>query len=83
MNDQDNIQSFFGVGGIHGLPNVSWDGATGSIPFDPTSGQWGGYCTHGSVLFPTWHRPYVMLYEVCFTSFFFYLSLLLMKKLFY
>lgn len=23
-----------------------------------------GYCTHISVLFPTWHRPYVSLYEV-------------------
>lgn len=23
-----------------------------------------GYCTHGSVLFPTWHRPYVVQYEV-------------------
>ena len=23
-----------------------------------------GYCTHGTVLFPTWHRPYVALFEV-------------------
>ncbi|KAG7292970.1 hypothetical protein NEMBOFW57_003015 [Staphylotrichum longicolle] len=22
-----------------------------------------GYCTHSSVLFPTWHRPYMALYE--------------------
>ena len=68
-NDQKNIQSFFGVGGIHGLPNIAWDGAVGATSFDPNSGQWGGYCTHGSVLFPTWHRPYVMLYEVCHISF--------------
>ena len=68
--DQADIQSFFGVGGIHGLPNQPWDNVTGDPPFDPTSGQWGGYCTHGSVVFPTWHRPYVMLYEVRFTSFF-------------
>ena len=61
---QDNIQSFFQVAGIHGLPYIPWDGVTG----DPDA-QWAGYCTHGSVLFPTWHRPYVMLYEVCFTSF--------------
>ena len=24
-----------------------------------------GYCTHGSILFPTWHRPYLSLFEVC------------------
>ena len=59
---QDAPNSFFGVAGIHGLPFTPWDGAT-SKPFDPNV-QWGGYCTHGSVLFPTWHRPYVMLYEV-------------------
>ncbi|PPQ85895.1 hypothetical protein CVT25_015834 [Psilocybe cyanescens] len=59
---QSDFQSFFQVAGIHGLPNTAWDGAVGSKPFDPNS-QWGGYCTHGSVLFPTWHRPYVMLYE--------------------
>lgn len=60
---QSDFQSFFQIGGIHGLPNKPWDGAVGSQPWDPNS-QWGGYCTHGSVLFPTWHRPYVMLYEV-------------------
>ena len=65
-DDQTDLQSFFGVGGIHGLPYVPWDGS-GS---EPPKGSWGGYCTHGSVLFPTWHRPYVALYEVCRTSFF-------------
>ncbi|KAF8964476.1 common central domain of tyrosinase-domain-containing protein [Flammula alnicola] len=59
---QENVESFFQVGGIHGLPYIPWDGVTGDQPFDPNA-QWGGYCTHGSVLFPTWHRPYVMLYE--------------------
>ena len=58
---QSAVQSFFQVGGIHGLPYVVWDGATG----DPSNSEWSGYCTHGSVVFPTWHRPYVMLYEVC------------------
>lgn len=23
-----------------------------------------GYCTHSSILFPTWHRPYLALFEV-------------------
>lgn len=47
--------SFFQIGGIHGLPYTLYDGA----------GKEGeeGYCKHGSPLFPTWHRPYVMLLE--------------------
>ncbi|KAI9508870.1 photo-regulated tyrosinase [Russula earlei] len=57
----NNSISHFSIGGIHGLPYVAWEGAGGSDP-NPDS-QWGGYCTHGSVLFPTWHRPYVALYE--------------------
>ncbi|KIJ46617.1 hypothetical protein M422DRAFT_249772 [Sphaerobolus stellatus SS14] len=57
---QNDVTSFFQVGGIHGLPFIPWDDATGN---SLAPNQWGGYCTHGSVLFPTWHRPYVMLYE--------------------
>ncbi|KAF9473594.1 tyrosinase [Pholiota conissans] len=59
---QTDVRSFFQLGGIHGLPYIPWDGITGDQPFDPNT-QWGGYCTHGSVLFPTWHRPYVLVYE--------------------
>ncbi|KIK59858.1 hypothetical protein GYMLUDRAFT_44328 [Collybiopsis luxurians FD-317 M1] len=57
---QSEIDSFFQIGGIHGLPYISWDGS-GSEPVDPDA--WEGYCTHGSVLFPTFHRPYVLLIE--------------------
>ncbi|TFY82262.1 hypothetical protein EWM64_g1750 [Hericium alpestre] len=57
---QSDLTSFFQIGGIHGLPYVPWDGS-GEQPVS-TQG-WEGYCTHGSVLFPTWHRPYMMLYE--------------------
>ncbi|KAJ3896545.1 tyrosinase [Lentinula edodes] len=57
---QDDIDSFFQIGGIHGLPYVPWDGA-GNNPVDTDA--WEGYCTHGSVLFPTFHRPYVLLIE--------------------
>ena len=42
------------------MPYLAWDGAGEDDPAEQT-----GYCTHGSVLFPTWHRPYVALYEVC------------------
>jgi len=58
--NQGDDQSFFQIGGIHGIPSKPWDGAVGN-----PSGQGKGYCTHSSVLFPTWHRPYVALYEVC------------------
>lgn len=43
--------------GIHGYPDIPWDGVTGEDYIV-------GYCTHSSVLFPTWHRPYLALFEV-------------------
>ena len=43
--------------GIHGRPYLPWDGV-GTAP-----GDGGGYCTHTSNLFLTWHRPYLALYE--------------------
>jgi tyrosinase len=47
-----NPNSFFVIGGYHGEP---FRGA------GTTDGQtwWGGYCEHGTVLFPTWHRAYL------------------------
>ena len=48
--------------GIHGYPTIPWDGAPGNA-------NWGwGYCTHDSQIFPTWHRPYVALYEASLSS---------------
>lgn len=44
------------------MPYISWEGAGGNRPVQGSG--WPGYCTHGNVLFPTWHRPYVALYEV-------------------
>ncbi|KAF9158451.1 hypothetical protein BGX21_003389 [Mortierella sp. AD011] len=51
----DDPNSFFVIAGYHGQPfrgagyaNPSW---------------WGGYCNHGNVLFPTWHRAYVLRLE--------------------
>ena|SRR6266851_447746 len=63
---QSKPLSHFAIGGIHGLPYHQWEGSGGSHPV--SGSQWGGYCTHGSVLFPTWHRPYVALYEVSIFS---------------
>ena len=51
----DDPNSFFTIGGYHGEP-FRGDGAS-----DPN--WWGGYCQHGTVLFPTWHRAYMMRLE--------------------
>ena len=51
--------SYYQIAGIHGLPNVPWDG----VQANPASGGAVGYCTHSSVLFPAWHRAYLALFE--------------------
>ena len=43
--------------GIHGFPIKGWDGES-----NPTGNL---YCVHGGVTFPNWHRPYLLLFEVC------------------
>ncbi|OCL09102.1 putative tyrosinase [Glonium stellatum] len=48
-------KSFFAIAGFHGEP-FRGEGAT-----DPK--WWGGYCNHGNVLFPTWHRAYLLRLE--------------------
>ena len=66
---QSDPQSFFQVGGIHGLPYTPWEGATVDPPVNAEN-QWAGYCFHSSVLFPTWHRPYIALFEVVSSALF-------------
>ncbi|KAG9042400.1 hypothetical protein FS837_010910 [Tulasnella sp. UAMH 9824] len=57
---QTKGDSHFQLGGIHGLPFQPWEGAgSGQV----AGSFFGGYCTHGTVLFPTWHRPYMAIYE--------------------
>ena len=55
--NQSDVLSYYQIAGIHGVPFQSWDGVDG------TNTQ-SGYCTHGSILFPSWHRPYLALFEV-------------------
>lgn len=52
--------SFFVLGGYHGEPfrGAGWG----------SSAYWGGYCNHGNVLFPTWHRVYVLKVEEALQS---------------
>ncbi|KAF1973382.1 Di-copper centre-containing protein [Bimuria novae-zelandiae CBS 107.79] len=52
--------SYFQIAGIHGRPFMPWDGAQGDDSF---WSHYSGYCTHDSNLFPTWHRPYLALFE--------------------
>ncbi|KAH7103323.1 Di-copper centre-containing protein [Auriculariales sp. MPI-PUGE-AT-0066] len=58
-----NMLSWFQVSGIHGLPATPWDNVAGVA--DP---EFPGYCWHASLLFPTWHRPYVLLFEQALVS---------------
>ena len=52
--------SFFRLGGYHGEPfrGAGWGSAS----------YWGGYCNHGNVLFPTWHRVYLLQLEEALRS---------------
>ncbi len=55
-----NRHSFFMLGGYHGEPfrGAGWG----------SSVYWGGYCNHGNVLFPTWHRIYLLKLEEALQS---------------
>ena len=51
----NEFQSFFMIGGFHGEPFRG--------PGAQTPSWWGGYCQHGTVLFPSWHRAYLYRLE--------------------
>ncbi|KAK4456428.1 hypothetical protein QBC42DRAFT_238563 [Cladorrhinum samala] len=51
--------SYFQIAGIHGQPFVPWDEDHTAKVENSKS----GYCTHNSILFTTWHRPYMLLFE--------------------
>ncbi|EPS35849.1 hypothetical protein H072_10709 [Dactylellina haptotyla CBS 200.50] len=53
---QDDPTSHYQVAGIHGRPYIAWDGVSGG-------NNNRGYCTHADILFLSWHRPYLALYE--------------------
>ena len=56
----EDPRSFFMLGGYHGEPfrGAGWG----------SSAYWGGYCNHGNVLFPTWHRVYLHKLEEALQS---------------
>ncbi|CAI6332791.1 unnamed protein product [Periconia digitata] len=55
--DQKVIDSYYQIAGIHGMPWYPWDGV--DVAVRPAM----GYCPHNQLLFGTWHRPYLMLFE--------------------
>jgi tyrosinase len=57
--NQSDMLSWYQIGGIHGEPFVPWDNVQ-SVPGNDQN----GYCPHSSIIFPTWHRPYLALFEV-------------------
>ena len=58
--DYKDPNSFFNIGGLHGEP---FRGAGYGSP-----AWWGGWCNHGNVLFPTWHRAYCLRLEEALRS---------------
>ncbi|TLD26588.1 hypothetical protein PspLS_04810 [Pyricularia sp. CBS 133598] len=58
FDDQDEAISFYQIAGIHGVPFVEWNGVQAT-----PGNELAGYCLHENTLFPTWHRPYLALYE--------------------
>ncbi|KAF4454859.1 hypothetical protein F53441_2729 [Fusarium austroafricanum] len=65
----DEKLSYFQIAGIHGYPEVAWDGAPepkhapDKKTKKPGDQPFGGYCNHNSLNFPAWHRPYMLLFE--------------------
>jgi len=51
----NEFNGFFMIGGFHGEPFRG--------PGAQTPTWWGGYCQHGTVLFPSWHRAYLYRLE--------------------
>ncbi|KAF2681958.1 Di-copper centre-containing protein [Lentithecium fluviatile CBS 122367] len=56
--DQSNPLSSYKILGIHGKPYEIWQEAEGVANPGP-----GSYCPHSNIMFATWHRPYLALFE--------------------
>ncbi|EGG25246.1 putative tyrosinase [Cavenderia fasciculata] len=60
-------KSFFYLGGLHGEPFEYRDQVDKLDPINQYT-YWGGYCQHGNVLFPLWHRKYILALEEALQS---------------
>lgn len=63
----EDPNSFFRLAGYHGEPFIyrPW---VDNLSQTDTYLYWGGYCNHGNVLFPTWHRVYILKLEEALQS---------------
>ncbi|KAF4773968.1 hypothetical protein HER10_EVM0007266 [Colletotrichum scovillei] len=66
--DEKEPLSYFQIAGIHGLPaqkwpNADWNDVGSQFDKEKLKTVFGGYCTHTSILFLTWHRVYLALFE--------------------
>ncbi|KAK6215478.1 tyrosinase [Colletotrichum tabaci] len=62
--DYTKTLSYFQIAGIHGYPGtVAWDHSAEPTHKSRDEKQHFIYCTHNSLTFPTWHRPYMALFE--------------------
>lgn len=62
LTNENDPMSYYQIAGIHGRPYKAWNNVVGK------AGLNAGYCTHSSILFMTWHRPYLALYEQALCS---------------
>ncbi|KAF3919116.1 Tyrosinase [Orbilia brochopaga] len=53
---QSSENSYYGIAGIHGRPYKAWNNVFGG-------NSQSGYCFHTDILFLSWHRPYLALFE--------------------
>jgi tyrosinase len=65
--DPGDRRSFFVLGGYHGEP-FNYRTAVDALSQTDSYAYWGGWCNHGNVLFPTWHRVYLVKLEEALQS---------------
>lgn len=58
------VTNILSLSGIHGRPFADWDNVGLKSKRGGTN-PLAGYCSHSNVTFPTWHRPYIAMMEVC------------------
>lgn len=62
-----DLNAFFTLGGYHGEP-FQYRDQVDALSQTDIYAYWGGWCNHGNVLFPTWHRVYVWRLEQALQS---------------
>ncbi|KAK0651104.1 hypothetical protein B0T16DRAFT_403180 [Cercophora newfieldiana] len=61
--DAKSPRSYYAISGIHGRPYTPYNDVVGRKLSREEIGDVGGYCAHTSIVFATWHRPFLALFE--------------------